>query len=129
MCRSRNDVFFRRREEKNARTKSMSNIGEDRILANAVAIQALKTFVGPESLATSATTVVDGVNEVRQDALGASAATVLNSKAISDETARAVKKEGELSAAVGEETTRASFKGSVVGNFREPTPGECYVAK
>ena len=36
--------------------------------------------------------------------------TVLNSKAISDETARAVKKEGELSAAVGEETSRALSK-------------------
>ena len=89
----------------------MSNIGEDRIQTNANAIKALKAFVGTSrTLATSASTVVDGVNEVRQEALGATAATVANTKAISDEEARAVKRENDLSAAIGAEAARASTK-------------------
>ena len=107
--------FFRPRKEKNT-VQSMSNVGEDRIQINADAIQALNTFVGTtKSLTTNATTVVEGVNEVRQEALGATSATVVNSNAISTEAARAAQ-ENDLSAAIGQGDRSRDIKGGGVGN-------------
>ena len=104
-------LFFFAHEKKKNTVQSMSNVGEDRIRINADAIQALNTFVGTtKSLTTHATTVVEGVNEVRLEALSATSATVVNSNAISTESARAAQKENALSAAIGQETVRATSK-------------------
>ena len=92
-CRSNTDAIFFAHEKKKNTVQSMSNVGEDRIRINADAIQALNTFVGTtKSLTTHATTVVEGVNEVRLEALSATSATVVNSNAISTESARAARK-------------------------------------